>query len=42
MTFWSIHIPSDQLKDIIKFGGIVIGSLFGLRILTWYISTIMK
>ena len=33
MIFWPIHIPSDQLNDIIKFGGILIGGLFGLRLL---------
>ena len=30
MTFWQIHIPSDQLKGIIKFGRILIGCFFGL------------
>ena len=42
MTFWPIHIPSDQLNDIIKFGGILVGGLFGLGLLTWYLSTIME
>jgi|GEM_PF-3645079 len=42
MTFWPTHIPSDKLNEIIKFGGILIGGLFGLGLLTLHILTITE
>jgi len=33
--------PSDQIIDIGKYVGILVGGLLGMGVLTWYLSTIM-
>lgn len=40
--WFSVFPPSDQINDIAKYVGILIGGLVGLGLLIYFISTIME